>query len=158
MSAIGYWTLSISLLGAVVTLVVYAAQRNVRLWPVTVSLCLVYLVWCSTPLPFQAHGDADTNDGAAVAVCYTAMLLGMATEYLCRRAERAHDRPTFTPITFVLPVLASPIVFIPLLTIAGGVDAPGLMRPAKLMVYFVAFQNGFFWRSFFEQRGRMMIT
>jgi len=22
----------------------------------------------------------------------------------------------------------------------------------KLMVYFVAFQNGFFWKSFFEQR------
>ena len=158
MSAIGYWTLSVSLLGAVVTLVVYAAHRNVRLWAVTVSLCLVYLVWYSTPLPFQAHPAADTNDDAAVAICYTAMLLGMATEYLYKRTERAHDRPTFTPITFVLPVLASPVVFIPLLTIAGGVDAPGLMSPAKLMVYFVAFQNGFFWRSFFEQRGRMMIT
>lgn len=158
MSVVGYWTLSISLLGAVVTLVVYAAHRNVRLWAVTVSLCLVYVVWYSTPLPFQTRSGAHTNDGAAVAICYTAMLLGIATEYLYKRAERAHDRPTFTPITFVLPVLASPIVFIPLLTIAGGVDTPRLVSAAKLMVYFVAFQNGFFWRSFFEQRGRMIIT
>jgi hypothetical protein len=158
MSAFGYWALSISLLGAVITLVVYAAHRHVRLWAVTVSLCLVYVVWYWTPLPFQTRPATHPNDDAAVAICYTAMLLGMATEYLYKRAESAHDRPIFTPITFVLPVLASPIVFIPLLTIAGGVDATGLVSPAQLMVYFVAFQNGFFWRSFFEQRGRMMIT
>jgi hypothetical protein len=57
-----------------------------------------------------------------------------------------------------MPILASPIVFIPLLTIAGEVNAPGILSRAKLMVYFVAFQNGFFWKSFFEQRRQVIAS
>jgi hypothetical protein len=52
-----------------------------------------------------------------------------------------------------MPIFASPIVFIPLLTLTTDEAlAGGAFTRAKLMVYLVAFQNGFFWRNFFEQR------
>jgi hypothetical protein len=53
---------------------------------------------------------------------------------------------------FLMPIFASPIVFIPLLTLTSEVAMGGAFTRPKLMVYLVAFQNGFFWKSFFEQR------
>src|SRR5262245_26813829 len=38
-------------------------------------------VWYSTPAPFETRGD-DTQQIAAVAICYIAMLLGMMAEYV----------------------------------------------------------------------------
>jgi len=43
-------------------------------------------------------------------------------------------------------------VFILLLTITTDVSLSGAFKKSKLMVYLVAFQNGFFWKSFFEER------
>jgi len=74
--------------------------------------------------------------------------------YVYAQAEKGQERLTFAPMTFLMPILASPIVFIPLLTIAAEVNSPGILSQSKLMVYLVAFQNGFFWKSFFEQRRR----
>ena len=159
MSPAVYWTLSVSLIGAVIALVVFAVgRRDVRLWTITVLIGLVYVVWQSTPLPFETRAGDDGQDVAAVAICYLAMLLGMMAEYVYAQAEKGQARPTFAPMTFVMPILASPIVFIPLLTIAGEVNAPGILSRAKLMVYFVAFQNGFFWKSFFEQRRQVIAS
>ena len=47
---------------------------------------------------------------------------------------------------------AAQTAFIPLLTLTSEVAIGGAFTRAKLMVYLVAFQNGFFWKSFFEQR------
>ena len=159
MSVTAYWTFSISLMGVIVALGVFAARhQHIRLWAATLLLSLVYVVWYSTPLPFEMRDGDGNQDVAAVAICYIAMLLGMMAEYVYAQGEKGEQRLTFTPMTFVMPILASPIVFIPLLTIAGDINAPGILSRAKLMVYFVAFQNGFFWKSFFEQRRRVMIT
>jgi hypothetical protein len=48
----------------------------------------------------------------------------------------------------LLPMLASPLVFIPLLGAFQNapVDLMSLTLP-KFMVFFVAFQNGFFWKE-----------
>lgn len=156
MSPTVYSTLMVSLIGAVAALVIFAARHgDIRLWTVTVLVGLVSAgVWYANPSPFATRADNDVQEIAAVAICYVAMLLGMMAEYVYRQAEKGQERPTFTPMTFVMPILASPIVFIPLVTIAGEVQAAGILSQAKLMVYLVAFQNGFFWRSFFEQRRR----
>ena len=55
-----------------------------------------------------------------------------------------------------MPIFVSPIVFIPLLTVITDVNTTGAFAQPKLMVYFIAFQNGFFWRAFFagEFQGR----
>jgi uncharacterized membrane protein YidH (DUF202 family) len=93
------------------------------------------------------------EETAAVVLCYGAMLLGMAAEYFYTQAERGSRTLSFEPMAFLMPIFASPIVFIPLLTITSEVAiGGGAFTRSKLMVYLVAFQNGFFWKGFFEQR------
>jgi hypothetical protein len=54
-----------------------------------------------------------------------------------------------------LPVLASPIVFIPLLASLQNAD-PDLSRidVPGFMIFVVAFENGFFWKEYFDNRKR----
>jgi hypothetical protein len=97
----------------------------------------------------ETKGPAE--EAIAVVVCYAAMLLGMAAEYGYSEAERG-DKAFKWDMRFLMPIFASPIVFIPLLTITTEMTLGGAFTKSKLMVYLVAFQNGFFWKSFFEER------
>jgi hypothetical protein len=93
----------------------------------------------------------------AVVCCYLSMVLGMVAQYFYRQAESGAGKLTFKPMEFMMPIFASPIVFIPLLTITTDVSLSGAFTKSKLMIYFVAFQNGFFWKGLFEQlRDRAM--
>ena len=98
--------------------------------------------------PVETKGNV--HETLAIVFCYGAMLLGMVAQFAYRQAETRDFR--FDPAAFFLPIFASPIVFIPLLTVIGEVDATGALARPKLMVYLVAFQNGFFWRAFFAGR------
>ena len=103
-----------------------------------------------------APGTVETRAGldetAAIVLCYLSMLLGMIAQYFYVQVERGNKTFEFDWMTFLMPIFASPIVFIPLLTLTSEVAMGGAFTRAKLMVYLVAFQNGFFWKSFFEQR------
>jgi hypothetical protein len=102
------------------------------------------------PAPVATRGGEDV---ASVVLCYACMLLGMMAEYGYLRAERGDVTFTFELMPFLMPIFASPIVFIPLLSLmTEDAMTGGAFTRAKLMVYLVAFQNGFFWKSFFEQR------
>ena len=98
----------------------------------------------------ESKGAAD--EWLAVAICYLSMVLGMVAQYFYKQAESGQKKLTFNMMEFLMPILASPIVFIPLLTITSDMTFSGPFTRAKLMVYLVAFQNGFFWKTFFEQR------
>ena len=87
-----------------------------------------------------------------MAHCYLSMLLGMIAQYFYKQAERGDKAFSFAPLEFMMPIFASPIVFIPLLTITEEMALSGAFTKAKLIMYLVAFQNGFFWKSFFDQR------
>ena len=103
--------------------------------------------------PRRADTRGAIDQMAPVVICYLSMLLGMMAEIGFTRAERRDLNVKVDRMTVLLPVFASPIVFIPLLTLmTDDAMAGGAFRQAKLMVYLVAFQNGFFWKSFFEQR------
>ena len=91
----------------------------------------------------------------AVAFCYLSMVLGMVAQYFYKQAERGDKALTFQAVEFLMPIFASPIVFIPLLTITSDLSLSGPFTKAKLMVYLIAFQNGFFWKSFFDQRQKV---
>ena len=58
------------------------------------------------------------------------------------------ERQPFNIGRFLAPVFASPIVFIPLLGAfqSMDIDITNLTLP-KIMVFFVAFENGFFWKE-----------
>lgn len=164
MSVTLYWTFQASVAAALVTLLLLAWRH--RSWGLLFLVGLVAAI--SAVASYVAPGLSTTRDVsldgspavgggiqeiAAVTFCYFSMLLGMMAEYAYVQAEQGKKRLQFVPMTFVMPILASPIVFIPLLTLAGDLSTGAFTR-AKLMVYLVAFQNGFFWKNFFEQRRR----
>lgn len=158
MSPLMYSLLVASLVGATAGLAWFAVrQRAARLWPAAVGVALAGVgIWLMFPLPAATRAVGEPGhsaaDVAAVVVSYVAMLLGMMAEYVYQQAEKKRKRFTFVPLTFVMPILVSPIVFIPLLTIVTEAGPGGAFTRARLMVYLVAFQSGFFWKGFLEQR------
>lgn len=136
--------------------VVYLALRTRR--PRTIILTLLalaaglWLVYLVAPAAVATRGD---GEGATLVVSYLAMLAGMVAHYVYAQAERGAKTLTVEWLPFFMPILASPIVFIPLVSLAGEVATSGsIVSRARVMVYLVAFQNGFFWKHFFDQRKR----
>lgn len=130
-------------------------KRHPRRYGRTAFLvALTIIVWAfAMPSDIETKG-ATTGTGIAVVFSYVAMLLGMMAHYGYVQAERRQKRFTFEAMSFFMPVFASPIVFIPLLAIMSDISEGGAFTHGKLMVYLVAFQNGFFWKSFFDQQKR----
>ena len=96
------------------------------------------------------------NDGflALALAMYVCMLAGMAAEYVYHYfdAPRSKSRK-FEIGTFVKPFLVSPLVFMPL---AGSLQSANLdlshFDAPRLMVFLVAFENGFLWRGYFSRK------
>ena len=124
--------------------VVRARPRRVAR-AVALTLLAVAVLRYALVAPVEAKGTV--HETLAIAFCYAAMLLGMVAQYAYQQAETRDFR--FDPGAFFMPIFASPIVFVPLLTVIGEVNTSGALATSKLMVYLIAFQNGFFWRGFF---------
>lgn len=125
--------------------------RSAPLLPrAVVAFGLLFVAYALAPAAVEEKAALDET--AAIVFCYLSMVLGMVAQYFYVQAERGGRTFEFDWMTFLMPIFASPIVFIPLLTLTSEVAIGGAFTRAKLMVYLVAFQNGFFWKSFFEQR------
>ncbi len=98
-----------------------------------------------------SKGDGD-GDIYFVIVLYLFMLLGMGAQY-GHFSRPKKEREEFDLGVFVAPVFASPIVFVPLMAALQNaeVDLQNLTM-VKMMVFFVAFENGFFWKDYFDNR------
>lgn len=95
-----------------------------------------------------------TNDLALAAALFICMTAGMFAQYLYRHFERPkRHRRTWDWGLFFAPIFASPIVLIPLLAAFQGadIDLSKLTAP-RIMMFCVAFQNGFFWKEFFDRK------
>jgi hypothetical protein len=144
-------TMSVLALGAGLTYRMVARGQTRRLALAVVLGLAVAVV--TLIVPGRAETKGDIGEIASVVFCYLCMLAGMMAEYFYDQGKRGRRRFRFELVTFLMPIFASPIVFIPLLTLTTDEAlAGGAFTRAKLMVYLVAFQNGFFWRNFFEQR------
>jgi preprotein translocase subunit SecG len=143
--------LTVSLALLVVELAYRVFTKRGGLLPRTlVILAGGWVVYALAPKAVQTRGSSD--EIVAIVFCYFSMVLGMMAEYGYVQAERGNKKFEFDLMSFLMPIFASPIVFIPLLTLTSEVAIGGAFTRPKLMVYLVAFQNGFFWKSFFEQR------
>ena len=157
MSSTLFLLLTVSLAG----LVAGAAYRDfvrgpARIWPTVLIALGATAVWfAARPHGLETKGDSDVS--VAVVLCYLAMLLGMVAQYGYAQGERRQRRFRFELVSFMMPIFASPIIFIPLLSLTADLSLGGAFTQSKLMVYLVAFQNGFFWKSFFEQQ-RQRVT
>jgi hypothetical protein len=125
----------------------------VRARPRRLARALALTVLAGVALRYSLAEGVETkgavHETLAIAFCYAAMVLGMVAQYAYRQAETRDFR--FDPAAFFMPIFASPIVFIPLLVVIGDVNTTGALAQPKLMVYLVAFQNGFFWRGVFAR-------
>ena len=82
--------------------------------------------------------------------------MGMIAQYLYSwLGQPPSKRKTkrFDMGLFIAPIFTSPIVFIPLLAALQNavVDLQNLTTP-KMMLFLVAFENGFFWKEYFDHR------
>ena len=85
-------------------------------------------------------------------VLYLFMLMGMFANYAYSRFSKIKTkRKEFDFGLFIAPVFASPIIFIPLMAAFQNASLNlQTLTTAKLMVFLVAFQNGFFWKEYFD--------
>lgn len=136
-----------------VSIHLYAKYKNVT----TFVTCLFFLVIFGAVLYFRVHlpggvvGKGAGKDLAFIIVLYGFMVAGMLANYLYARFSKAKNRrKKFDFGVFISPVLVSPIVFIPLYAAFKDAQIDLDLSGGKMMVFLVAFQNGFFWKEFFD--------
>jgi hypothetical protein len=105
------------------------------------------------PNPLVNKGSNDLKLAGAMAF---SMITGMFFQYLFSHFERPERyRPKWDWGCFIAPVFASPIIFIPLAGAFSSADVDltlNRMTLPRLMIFLVAFENGFFWKAYFDLR------
>ena len=159
MSGLMFYLVLISLVGLLIISVRYSkASGNVRLLALhLVILCVFsFLVWLFYQRSgvLTARGGSRDNELAFILGLYVFMLVGMLAHSGYRRFVHPQiQKPPFDFGMFISPVFASTFVFIPLLASLQN-DATNLegMVATKMMLFFVAFENGFLWKEYFDSR------
>lgn len=133
----------------------YLKNRNWKAWVfsvIIVGICAFLLNrFFGFPQPIETYGP--TEETIALVIAYLSMLIGMVAQYLYHQAKNGQRRFKFRLLPFLMPILVSPIVFIPLLSTFQEMGFEGgAVTKSTIMLYFVAFQNGFFWREIFERQ------
>ncbi len=116
---------------------------------------LLYYYFFNNSNSIIARGN-NSNEVYFIVILYSFMLLGMMSHYFYTVFTIPKSkRNKFDFGLFIAPIFVSPIVFIPLLAAFQNtdIDLANLTLP-KFMVFFVSFENGFFWREIFENRQR----
>jgi hypothetical protein len=145
-------------LAALAALSIYRVvkEKNWRFFTIQM-LALAICFWLLHALfgfPNVAATPRGEQDVYLIIVLYVCMLLGMVAHYAYTRFEQPKRRRIkFDFGLSVAPIFASPIIFIPLLAALqnADIDLTQLTVP-KTMVFFVAFENGFFWKEYFDHR------
>jgi hypothetical protein len=111
--------------------------------------------WFGFPFasPVVKKGGNDLLLAGAMAI---SMVTGMFAQYLYRHFESpVRFRHKWDWGCFVAPVFASPIIFIPLAAAFQNSDidlTKDTLTLPRLMIFLVAFENGFFWKEYFDRR------
>jgi hypothetical protein len=110
--------------------------------------------------PFSLAGRGSEVGMQMLVALYISMGLGMVAQYLHRYLELPRDkRGGFDLGQFLAPVLVSPIVFIPLYAALVNSKVDFSAEPsARIMFLLVSFQNGFFWKEYFDSRSRKRVA
>ncbi len=146
----------VSMLGLLVILGLWAVKA--REWRVLVALIiatsafaiLLHEVFGFPKTPVVVMGAR--GDLVLWVALYICMLTGMFAQFAFRHFDRPRRRRSqWDWHLFLSPIFVSPIVFVPLAMsfISAGLDLKSLTAP-RAMIFFVAFENGFFWKEFFD--------
>jgi hypothetical protein len=148
---------SVSIVGLLIVLGISA--RNNHEWRSFVAGAVALLAFAVLlnrllGFPFSPNVSKGSQDLTFAVSLYICMVLGMLAQYVYRRFEKAnHGQTPWDWGLFVAPIFASPIVFIPLWGAFQGADVKleELTAP-RIMIFCVAFQNGFFWKEIFDRQ------
>lgn len=147
--------LIISFLGLLVLFCLqYIRVGDVRLLGVRLIVLAIVAVFFNIVFSISNVEAKSANDLLFVAALYLFMLLGMLSHFAYHRFENPkRDRHPFDFGTFIAPIFASPIVFIPLLAALQNANVNlNNLDSTRIMVFLVAFENGFFWKDYFDHR------
>jgi hypothetical protein len=117
-------------------------------------LVLLHFAFGFPSLPAEfAKGGTETDVVPLVLALFVFMLLGMGAEYLYHYLDSKPGETKFDWRSFVKPFLVSPLVFVPLAASLQNakVDLSRFDIPL-LMLFLVAFENGFLWRGYFTRK------
>ena len=159
MSDMMFYLVLLSLVGLVVISIRHSMEsHNFRLLAVHLTLLCAFsfLIWLTYQRAgvLTVNGASKNNEMMAVLGLYGFMFLGMLAHSGYKRfVQPQAPRPAFDFVLMIAPVFASTFVFIPLLASLQN-DAMNLegMAATKMMLFFVAFENGFLWKEYFDSR------
>ena len=111
--------------------------------------------WFGFPIVAPVVGKSG-NDLLLAGAMAISMVVGMFAQYLYRYFERPERyRAKWDWGCFIASIFASPIIFIPLAAAFQNADVDltnARMTLPRLMIFLVAFENGFFWKEYFDHK------
>jgi hypothetical protein len=127
------------------------AQRR-RATRFIIGLLLIIGVSVVAAIFLRTHETMDSSEQTVswetVGLLYLALIAGMVAQYFY-----FYSRRKLRWRTFIKPFLASPIVFMPLVSAyQKALTSLDTFELGDLMLLCVAFQNGFFWKVIFDKR------
>ena len=100
------------------------------------------------------------NDMLLTGAMAISMSAGMFAQYLYRYFESPmRYRRKWDWGCFIAPIFASPIIFIPLAAAFQNADVDltnDRMTLPRMMIFLVAFENGFFWKEYFDRERKQI--
>jgi hypothetical protein len=130
-------------------------KRHLFINLILIVLCIfiVYknFFFIETPV---AKGPDNSDIYLIILICYIVMLLGMLCHFLFFHYVLSREkRGKFDWGRFLAPIFISPIIFIPIATTLQN-SKVDFANPStvNLMIFLIAFQNGFFWKELFDNR------
>jgi hypothetical protein len=132
---------------SLVIVVDFVRQPKRRMLAEVCGLIAAFLVlhWC-TGFPAVRESFSSLPPIISAVALYAFVLLGMVANHFFYLKEK------FSWMSFIRPLLVSPIVLLPLLgTVENRVDVESTQAVCFAIL---AFQNGFFWRTVFDHAQR----
>jgi hypothetical protein len=117
---------------------------------VTISIGIVVIVILTAAFfpRAESKGLTPLTNWSMIFIMYGAMLGGIVAQFFFF----SDDTFSFRWRPLLKPILASPIVFIPLASAYQGAAQGTDFTVPDLIVILVAFQNGFFWKMVFDKQ------
>jgi len=165
MSVIAEILISVSLVGSLLLCVDwFRRHRNLKRFLIQIIFLfgLAFILHAIFGYPYSllrpkdltiSKGDeAPLADWPIYVVAYLAMVTGMLCQYLYAFfSTEAARRPHFDVGSFIAPIFVSPIIFLPLCTTLGRGEQA---ETGRYMIFLIAFENGFFFKGYFDQRSK----
>ncbi|MGY0313541.1 hypothetical protein ACV4QK_16880 [Alteromonas macleodii] len=117
-------------------------EKGIALFQLIILIVLTspLVVFYEFPIPKVSFGNAESLKN--ITLVYFALVAGMIANHLFFTTK-------FNFMLMLKPILVSPIVMMPLFSLVENSNEDNSIKLISLI--FIAFQNGFFWKSVFEQ-------